>query len=134
MIFISPLKTLSQLSEDEVSVVETVKAINDEIKAYQQTIKVVNDEMTNERLFVFLSLAFDDATKSQNFFSATELEFFRILIEEVMSTDTRQITGIHAINLVGKMKGSFNKTDAQVRINPTFFLTNKQHKSINLSS
>lgn len=63
---------------------------------------------------VFLSLGYDEATKSQNVFSATELEFFRLLIEQIMTTEARQITGIHALNLVGGMKASFTKTDAQV--------------------
>lgn len=64
---------------------------------------------------MFLSLGYDDATKSQNVFSATELEYFRILLEQIMTTVTRQITGIHAINLVNSMKSSFTKSDAQVR-------------------
>lgn len=65
---------------------------------------------------MFLSLGYDDATKSQNVFSATELEYFRVLIEQIMTTESRQITGINAINLVSKMKSSFTKTDAQVSI------------------
>lgn len=101
--------------EDEMtSVQDLVKDINDEIRPYQQAIKITNDELTNEEVLVFLSLGYDDATKAQNVFSATELEYFRVLIEQIMTTEARQITGIHAINLVGGMKASFTKTDAQV--------------------
>lgn len=96
------------------SVEDLVKEINDEIRPYQQAIKLTSDELTNEEVMVFLSLGYDDATKSQGVFTATELEFFRVLIEQIMTTETRKITGIHAINLVGSMKSSFTKTDAQV--------------------
>lgn len=94
-----------------------IRAINEEIRPFQQNIKYVKDELSNDELLVFLSLGYDDATKAQNIFSPNELELFRLLLEEIMSTETRQVTGINAINLVGKMKGSFSKTDAQVRNN-----------------
>lgn len=91
-----------------------MKEVNDEIRQYQQEIKIANDEVTNDEVVVFMSVGYDDATKSQNVFSPTELEFFRTLIEQILTTESRQITGIHAINLVGNMKSSFTKTDAQV--------------------
>jgi uncharacterized protein YecA (UPF0149 family) len=93
---------------------DLIKEINDEIRPFQQTIKLTNDELTDEEVLIFLSLGFDDATKSQNVFHATELEYFRLLIEQIMATEARQVNGIHAINLVGGMKSSFTKTDAQV--------------------
>lgn len=93
-----------------------IKEINDAIRPYQQIIKVTNDELTNEEVLIFLSLGYDDATKAQNVFSANELEFFRLLIEQIMTTESRQVTRIHAINIVGSMKSSFTKTDAEVSI------------------
>lgn len=72
--------------------------------------------MTDEDCIVFLSVADDAATKAQNIFSATELEYFRVLIEQIMSTESRQITKINAMNLVSSMKSNFTKTDAQVSI------------------
>lgn len=98
----------------EYSVKDLVKAINDEVRPFQFTIKITTDEFTNEEALVFLSLGYDEATKAQGIFSANELEFFRVLIEQIMTTESRQITGIHAINLVGSMKTSFTKTEAQV--------------------
>ena len=95
---------------------DIVKAINDEIRPFYQEIKITKDEVTNEDVIVFLSLADDVATKAQNIFTATELEYFRLLIEHIMSTESRQITSINAMNLVGSMKSSFTKTDAQVSI------------------
>lgn len=101
-------------TDNTFDIEEIVLDINREIKDFQQKIKIARDELTDEKILIFLSLAFDDATKSQNFFSATELEFFRLLIEEIMTTENRQISGIYAMNLVGKMKTSFTKIDAQV--------------------
>lgn len=95
---------------------DVVKAVNDEIKPYQQEIKIATDEFTNDEVIVFLSLGYDDATKSQNVFSATELEYFRILLEQIMTTESRQVSGIHAMNLVSQMKTSFTKSDAEVSI------------------
>lgn len=97
------------------SIQDIVKEINDQIKNFQQSIKITNDELTNEEVVIFLSLGYDDTTKAQAVFSPAELEFFRLLIEQIMTTDSRQVTGIHAINIVGNMRGSFSKTDAQVR-------------------
>ncbi|CAG5046526.1 unnamed protein product [Parnassius apollo] len=101
----------------QASVQELVKDINEKIKPFEQMIKIATDEFTVEEVIIFLSLGYDDATKSQNVFSATELEYFRILIEQIMTTATRQITGIHAVNLVSKMKSSFTKMDAQKLLN-----------------
>ncbi|XP_028170613.1 non-structural maintenance of chromosomes element 1 homolog [Ostrinia furnacalis] len=109
---------LTTFTDEELSSVQDlVKEINDEIRPLQQAIKITNDELTNEEVVIFLSLGYDDATKSQNIFNATELEYFRVLIEQIMTTEARQITGIHAINLVGGMKASFTKTDAQKLLN-----------------
>ncbi|KAL0832154.1 hypothetical protein ABMA28_001616 [Loxostege sticticalis] len=111
-------RILTSFTDEEISLVQDlVKEINDEIRPLQQEIKITNDELTNEEVVVFLSLGYDDATKAQNIFSATELEYFRVLIEQIMTTEARQITGIHAINLVGGMKASFTKTDAQKLLN-----------------
>lgn len=103
-------------NDQVVPVQDLVKEINDQIRTFQQTIKITNDEVTNEEVVIFLSLGYDDATKAQGVFSAAELEFFRLLIEQIMTTDSRQVTGIRAINIVGNMRGSFSKTDAQVNI------------------
>lgn len=114
MILADTLRALAQYTDSEHdSVQELIKEINDEIRPYQQTIKMTTDELTDEVVLVFMSLGSDDATKAQNFFSANELEFFRLLIEQIMTTDSRQVTRIHALNLVGSMKGSFTKTDAE---------------------
>ncbi|XP_030027219.2 non-structural maintenance of chromosomes element 1 homolog [Manduca sexta] len=98
---------------EEIHLEDIVKEINTEIRPFKQAIKVTNDEMTNERVLVFVSLGYDDATKSQNVFSVTELEYFRVLIEQIMTTETRQITGILALNLVSNVKTTFTKSDAQ---------------------
>ncbi|KAJ8719059.1 hypothetical protein PYW07_016615 [Mythimna separata] len=103
--------------EEQLSVPDVVKAINDEIRPYYQEIKITKDEVTNEDCIVFLSLADDAATKAQNLFSTTELEYFRVLIEQIMSTESRQITKIFAMNLVSSMKSSFTKTDAEKVLN-----------------
>ncbi|KAL4707329.1 hypothetical protein ACJJTC_019867 [Scirpophaga incertulas] len=111
------LNAVPGYQDEAIPIADLVKVINNQIKPFQQTIKITNDELTNEVVLVFLSLGFDDASKAQNIFNATELEFFRILIEQIMTTEARQITGIQAINLVGGMKSSFTKTDAQRLLN-----------------
>ncbi|KAI5644540.1 nse1 non-SMC component of SMC5-6 complex domain-containing protein [Phthorimaea operculella] len=98
---------------EQISVQTLVQDINDKIRPFQQNIKITNDESTDEEVVIFLSLGYDEATKAQNVFSATELEYFRLLIERIMTTDARQLSGIYAINIVGQMKSSFTKTDAQ---------------------
>ncbi|XP_059058538.1 non-structural maintenance of chromosomes element 1 homolog [Achroia grisella] len=103
--------------QQDKSIEDLVKEINNEIRPFQQILKITRDELTNEDVIVFLSLGYDDATKAQNVFSATELEYFRVLIEQIMTTEARQITNIHAMNLVGSMKSSFTKTDAQKLLN-----------------
>ncbi|CAH2040613.1 unnamed protein product, partial [Iphiclides podalirius] len=105
---------LNSFSENaETTPKDLIKDINEKIRPFQQIVKITNDELTTEEVIVFLSLGCDDATKAQNVFSKTELEYFRILIEQIMTTTSRKITGIQAINLVAKMNTSFTKTDAQ---------------------
>ncbi|XP_045496309.1 non-structural maintenance of chromosomes element 1 homolog [Colias croceus] len=107
-------KLLTDLYADQTfSIADLVKQINEQIKPLKQSIKITNDEYTSEEVIIFLSLGYDEATKSQNLFSQSELEYFRILLEQIMNTEGRQITGIHALNLVGSMKSSYTKTDAQ---------------------
>ncbi|CAH1635719.1 unnamed protein product [Spodoptera littoralis] len=103
--------------EEETSVQDVVKSINDEIRQFQQEIKITSDEVTNEKVIVFLSLGYDEATKAQNIFSANELEYFRVLLEQIMTTESRQITGMNAINLASSMKSTFTKSDAQRMLN-----------------
>ncbi|CAK1544099.1 unnamed protein product [Leptosia nina] len=98
---------------EEVSIPELVNQINKEIKNIKQVLKITHDETSGEDVIVFISLGFDEATKSQNLFPASELEYFRVLIEQIMSTENRQITGIYALNLVGNMKSAYTKTAAQ---------------------
>lgn len=102
---------------EETSVQDVVKSINDEIRPYQQEIKITSDEVTNEKIIVFLSLGYDEATKAQNIFSANELEYFRVLLEQIMTTESRQITEMNAINLASSMKSTFTKSDAQRMLN-----------------
>ncbi|KAJ0177845.1 hypothetical protein K1T71_006718 [Dendrolimus kikuchii] len=102
--------------DEEVSIRDIVQGINNKIRPFQQQIKITTDELTDEEVVIFLSLGYDDATKSQKLFSTNELEYFRVLLEQIMTTETRQITGIHAMNLAGNIK-SFTKTDAQKILN-----------------
>lgn len=92
-----------------------MKEINEKIRPLNQQIKISNDELTDEKAVVFICLGHDEATKSQNVFSTMELEYFRLLLEEIMSVETRQITGILAMNLVNRLKtSSFTKSHGQV--------------------
>lgn len=95
------------------SIESLIKDINKEIRPLQQTIKLVTDEVTEEEAIVFLSLGEDELSRSQNIFSAVDLEYFRILLEDIVVTNRREISGIQALNLVGRMKGNLLKTDAQ---------------------
>ncbi|XP_031770464.1 non-structural maintenance of chromosomes element 1 homolog isoform X2 [Galleria mellonella] len=117
VISLSEAERLLNGEEQHKSLQDLVKEINDAIRPYQQTLKITRDELTDEEVIVFLSLGYDEATKAQNVFSATELEYFRILIEQIMTTEARQVTSLNAINLVGSMKSSFTKTDAQKLLN-----------------
>ncbi|XP_047520888.1 uncharacterized protein LOC125060162 [Pieris napi] len=99
--------------DQEISIPALVEKINEELRPIKQQIKITNDELSAEEVLVFMSLGFDDATKSQNLFPAADLEYFRILIEQIVTTENRQISGIHALNLVGNMKSTYTKTSAQ---------------------
>ncbi|VVD00370.1 unnamed protein product [Leptidea sinapis] len=90
---------LASFGVNDFVIQNLVTEINTNIRPLQQSIKITNDEYTSEEVLVFLSHGYDDATKSQNIFSATELEYFRVLIEQIMSTEGRQLTSIHALNL-----------------------------------
>lgn len=63
---------------------------------------------------MFLCLGYDDTTKLQNMFAPNKLDYFRILMEEIVTTENREITEIQALNLVSKVKPTLHKTDAKV--------------------
>ncbi|XP_072950056.1 non-structural maintenance of chromosomes element 1 homolog [Epargyreus clarus] len=81
-----------------------VQEINNKIKPLLQEIRFVKDEVTTDDLVVFLSIGDDETTKAQNVFSPVELEFFRVLIENIMSIETREIAEMSALNLVNNIK------------------------------
>ncbi|XP_046967486.1 uncharacterized protein LOC124535339 [Vanessa cardui] len=95
----------------EFSVHDLVKSINEKLKPLKQMIKIVDDETTMQKNLVFISLGYDIATKTQNMFSSEQLDYFRILLEQIMTTESRQVTAIQAINLAGK--GTVAITDAE---------------------
>lgn len=80
----------------------------------KQLVKITKDEITDENILMFFSIARDNATKSQNFFSVAEYEFLQLLLKEIMTEKDRQISETNAMNLVGKINGSLTETDIQV--------------------
>lgn len=102
------------------TVQDLVKEINSMIRPFQQKIKIAHDEITEEEVLIFIAMADDEISKCQNYFSATDLEYFRVLLEQIVTSDSRQITRIHALNLVSSMKSSFTKIEAEVS---TYFFT-----------
>ncbi|XP_026485509.1 uncharacterized protein LOC113393028 [Vanessa tameamea] len=97
--------------ETEFAINDLVQNINEKLKPLKQQIKIVNEETTMQKNLVFISLGCDITTKTQNMFSSEQLDYFRILLEQIMTTESRQITAIQAINLAGK--GSVAITDAE---------------------
>lgn len=81
---------------EPINIQELIKEINDKIRPYQQEIKLTSNEVSGEEVVVFISLGYDDASKSQTVFSPAELDYFRVLIEQILSNDSRQISGEHA--------------------------------------
>ncbi|OWR45879.1 hypothetical protein KGM_202611 [Danaus plexippus plexippus] len=104
-------KSLPELSTSSLE--NVIEDINKSIRPFEQTIKIVIDELTLERKLVFLCLGYDDTTKLQNMFAPNKLDYFRILMEEIVTTENREITEIQALNLVSKVKPTLHKTDAK---------------------
>ncbi|XP_052739827.1 uncharacterized protein LOC112042970 [Bicyclus anynana] len=90
---------------------DLIQEVNKKIKPFDQKIKIVYNDETSEENLVFLFIASDDAAKSQTIFSPQELEFFRKIMEEIMTTENRQIDSNYALNLVNNLK--LTKTEAQ---------------------
>ncbi|CAG9579750.1 unnamed protein product [Danaus chrysippus] len=76
--------------------------------------KSLPDELTSERKLVFLCLGYDETTKLQNMFAPNKLDYFRILMEEIVTTENREISVMRALNLVSKVKPTLHITDAEV--------------------
>lgn len=113
------------LGNQDVSISTLIEQINEQIRPIKQLIKITNDELSAKEVLVFMSLGYDDATKSQNLFPAADLEYFRILIEQIVTTENRKIAGIHALNLVGNMKSTYIKMSAQVNFyRPSIYYLN----------
>lgn len=106
-------RVLTKFTGEPILLKNCIQEINDVIRPYQQSIKVTYNESTNEEVVIFLTHAWDSISESQKIFTAKELDYFRLLIEEIMSIDVREITGINAINLVNKMGQKISMLQAE---------------------
>ncbi|XP_050349520.1 uncharacterized protein LOC126772955 [Nymphalis io] len=102
--------------QSEILIKDLVTKINEKIKPLKQMIKIVNDETTMQKNLVFISLGYDEATKTQNMFSSEQLAYFRVLLEQIMTTESRQITATQASNLVGKGTIAMKDTEALLHL------------------
>lgn len=97
-----------------VSISKLVEEINNEISPFRQRITIVKDKNTEscEETLIFIMMVADNATKCQKIFTEKELNYFRKLIEEIISTESREIDYYTAFNLT---KTFVTKKEAEVK-------------------
>lgn len=106
---------LRKYHEDEISnVIDVVKEINEIIKPYQQTIKILTDEITDEQILMFINFySVNVSEDARNSYSVIELEYYRVLIQEIMTTEKRRISSAYALSLADKVQSKFGGTSPQ---------------------
>lgn len=74
-------------------------------------------EVTGNKYCCLVNTGNDDISRLPVQFTTLDYELFQIIINEIILTDTRFLTGIYSLNLVSKCKTAVSKDDMQKKIN-----------------
>lgn len=98
--------------EDLASLKNFIIEINEEVAAHGFKIVCVNCEVTGEALIIWLNFKNDHLNKLQNTFSAIELEYFQIIMREIILAKERCLLYSFSANLSTTLTTPIPKTDA----------------------
>ncbi|XP_076258278.1 SMC5-SMC6 complex component Non-SMC element 1 [Rhynchophorus ferrugineus] len=103
--------------KNEITTIKELKAdinqINNLIKKQYFKIAIANCELTDKEVVCWLNTKSDNIAKHRSTYSALELEYFHVLLQEVISSDDKRLNYSYAINLTSRLTSSISREKAQ---------------------
>ncbi|XP_077283797.1 SMC5-SMC6 complex component Non-SMC element 1 isoform X2 [Arctopsyche grandis] len=90
----------SQLESTDVK--DIISQINKEINVFEKQIIFVKNDITGSEELVYISTCDDEISRSQKYFTKSDLEYFKWVLEDIIVSENKTISGISAVNLVSK--------------------------------
>ncbi|XP_053673227.1 non-structural maintenance of chromosomes element 1 homolog [Anopheles nili] len=100
---------------DEDKVAEVVAKINERIYRFDQKISFTHYDPTDMDFYVFVNLQESPVDLQQNFYSATEIHYFRVLLRELTLSDDHHLPSIACLNLTSETAGEGTKPLTKAR-------------------
>uniref|UniRef100_A0A182QE16 Non-structural maintenance of chromosomes element 1 homolog n=1 Tax=Anopheles farauti TaxID=69004 RepID=A0A182QE16_9DIPT len=100
-------------SEDNL--VDVVAKINERIYRFDQKISYMHYEPTEKDFFVFVNLQESPIDLQQNFYTAAELHYFRVLLRELTLSEDHTLGSMVCLNLTNETAGDGMKAVTKSR-------------------
>lgn len=94
-----------------------VREINKEISKQFYKIVFSMCEVTNQELIVWLNTKNDDISKYQISYSTIELEYFHVILKEILTSEEHRLTFMVCINIASTLTAQFSRDNAQKVLN-----------------
>ncbi|XP_046649269.1 non-structural maintenance of chromosomes element 1 homolog [Daphnia pulicaria] len=98
---------------------DLIKSLNDLLKPAQLAVKSRLCEDNNDEYFALISLIESEAAKQTSEFSAAELDLFKWIMKEIISSETGSVSSTDCINHSADIP-KLSKTDAQKTLDKFF--------------
>ncbi|XP_028143494.1 non-structural maintenance of chromosomes element 1 homolog [Diabrotica virgifera virgifera] len=110
-------KYCDYISEGEIENLAQLKTlvteINREISKQSYKLAFNTCEVTNEPYLIWLNTKNDDIAKFQISYSALELEYFHVILQEILRSDEHRITFIVCLNLTSTLTASYSRENGE---------------------
>lgn len=93
---------------------------NREISQQYFKIALGTCEVTNQQLIIWLNTKNDDISKLQITFSAIELEYFHVILQEILNSENNRLTFVVVLNITSTLTASFSRDNGQKALNKWF--------------
>lgn len=87
--------------------------INREISKQNFKIAPIICEVTNQELFIWANTKNDNISKLQITFSAIELEYFHVILQEIINSEENRLTFVVVLNITSTLTVPFSRDNGQ---------------------
>ncbi|XP_066257008.1 non-structural maintenance of chromosomes element 1 homolog isoform X2 [Euwallacea similis] len=99
--------------ENEAQLKLLILTINREISQQFFKIVFITCEVTQQRLIVWLNTRNDDISNLQITYSPIELEYFHVILQEILCSDDNKLTSIIVLNITSNLTEEFSRDSGQ---------------------
>ncbi|XP_059615323.1 non-structural maintenance of chromosomes element 1 homolog [Phlebotomus argentipes] len=80
-----------------------IETINEKIALFDLSIRLVRYEYTDEEFYIYISTTTSPESKLQNLYTEAEIQYFPLLMKEIITSDEYCISSIMATNLITRL-------------------------------